>query len=46
MNVSRYVTRRTAYGFVTYDLDAGVNVGREVKSRKSAQSRTDELNGK
>jgi hypothetical protein len=46
MNVSRYIVRRTAYGFVTYDLDAKVNVGRKLRSRKPVQFRTDKLNGK
>ena len=44
--VSRYIVRRTAYGFVTYDLDAEINIGRELRTRKIVQSRTDKLNGK
>lgn len=44
MNISRYIVRRTAYGFTTYDLNTKVNVGREARSRKAVQARTDKLN--
>lgn len=44
MNISRYIVRRTAYGFATYDLDAKVNVGREARSKKAVQARADKLN--
>jgi len=42
--IARYIVCRTSYGFVTYDLDNKVNVGREIRSRKAVQARTDKLN--
>lgn len=44
VKINRYIVRRTAYGYVAYDLDIKANVGREVKSKASVQERVEKLN--